>query len=92
MDLITFYLGATFEEDNAYGVGIMICDWRGRFVTGKCKKFIGAVEAHSAETMVVKEGLQLASDLGIRALIIESEARVVVEYFGSDSNDMGSFW
>ena len=36
----------------------------------------------------MKEGLQLASDLGIRALILESDLRVVMEYFGSDSNDM----
>ena len=79
--------GATFEEDNAYGVGVVIRDWRGRFVAGKCKRFTGMVEAHKAEATAVKEGLQLASDLGIRALILESDVRVVVEDFGTGSMD-----
>ena len=79
--------GATFEEDNAYGVGVVIRDWRGRFVARKCKRFTRVVEAHRAESTAVKEGLQLANDLGIRALILESDARVVVEDFGTDSTD-----
>ena len=27
--------GAIFEEDNAFKVGIAICDWRGRFIARK---------------------------------------------------------
>ena len=65
---------ATFEEDNAYGVGIVIHDWRGRFITGKSMNFTGSVEALKDESMATKEGLQLVVDVGIKALILESDA------------------
>ena len=51
-------------------------------------KIVGSVEAYRAETMVAKEGLQLLIDLGIRALVLESDAQLVMECFGSNSNDM----
>ena len=51
-------------------------------------KIAGSVEAYRAETMAAKEGLQLAIDLGIRALVLESDVRLVMECFGSNSNDM----
>ena len=66
--------GAIFEEDNEFGVGILICDWRGRFFARKCMKIAGSTEDYRAEKMAAKEGLQLAIELRIRALILESDA------------------
>ena len=80
--------GAIFKEDNVFDVDIVIHDWRGRFVTEKSMKIVGSVEAYRAETMAATKGLQFALDLGIRALALESDVRLVIECFGSDSNDM----
>ena len=65
--------GATFEEDNAYEVGIMICYWQGKFISGKSMKIKGSKGALRAETMAARQGLKLAIDLGIRALILEKD-------------------
>ena len=49
--------GATFEEHNAYRVGVVIHNWRGRFITAKSMKFTGSMEASRAETMAASVGL-----------------------------------
>ena len=80
--------GAIFKEDNAYRVGIVIHDWRGIFIVGKSMKIAGLIEAPRAETMAAKERMKLAVELGIRALILESDAQLVIESFGSSKNDL----
>ena len=80
--------GAIFKEDNVFGVDIVIHDWRGRFVIEKSMKIAGSVEAYRVEIMAATKGLQLAIDLGIRALVLESDVWLVIECFGLDSNDM----
>ena len=38
--------------------------------------------------MVAREGMQLAVELGIRALILESDSQLIIEGFESNSNDL----
>ena len=81
-------IGAIFEEDNAYGVGVVIRDWRERFIAGKSMKIAGLIEVFGAKTMAAKGEIKLAMELGIRALILESDAQLVIESFGSSSDDL----
>ena len=66
----------------------MIRDWGGRFIARKSMNFIGSIEASRVETMAAKEGLQLAVDFWIRVLILESDAQMMMESFGSNSNNL----
>ena len=78
--------GATFTEDDAIGTCAVIRDWKGKFIaaaTGKCP---GGAEALRAEVLVMKEGLILAKNLGIRALKLEGDAKDVLDSFEQSSN------
>lgn len=58
--------GATFEEENACGIGVIIRDSGGRFVEAKTMKFTGSTKSLRAEIMDAKEVLSLAKAWGIR--------------------------
>ena len=73
--------GATFADENAVGIGAVIEDWKGRFIAAFVKKIMGEAEALRAEVLAIREGLLLAQNLGIRALILEGDARIVLESF-----------
>ena len=50
------------------------------------RKFSGEVEALRAKVMAIREGLLLAQNLGIRALILEGDAKVVLDNFEQSSS------
>ena len=58
--------GAIFEEDEAYGIDIIIRDSLGKFIGAKSKKIHGVVDAHQAKAVAAVEGLAFARRLGIR--------------------------
>ena len=78
--------GATFDDENAIGTGAIIRDWRGKFIVASVKKFEGEVEPMTAEIRAVKEGLGLAFNLGIRALHLEGDAKLVLESFDKSTS------
>ena len=59
--------GATFADDYAIGVAAVIRDWKGKFIAAAMRKFPSEAEALRVEVLVMKEGLLLAQNLGIRA-------------------------
>ena len=73
--------GATFANGNAVGFGAIIRDWKGRFVAALVKRSLGEAKALRAEVLAVRESLLLAQNLGIRILILEGDAREVLESF-----------
>ena len=46
------------------------------------------MDAHRAEAAAAKEGLLLARDLGIRTLILEGDAKHVIESFENNIEDL----
>ena len=54
----------------------------------KTMRFASSVKSSRAETMAAKEGLQLAVNVGIRALILEGDAQTVMDNFGPGSDDL----
>lgn len=41
--------GAVFKETNSYGVGVVVRDFKGRFVVGFCQKFYGLISLKTVE-------------------------------------------
>ena len=80
--------GATIEAENAMGLGTVIRDYRGRFVTTKTRKVIGVVDVMRAEAMAIREGVSLAKELGIRSVILEGEAKIVLVSFECSSANL----
>ena len=72
---------ATFANENTIGIGAVIKDWKGKLITAVVRKFFGKDEALRAEVRAMREGLLLAQNLGIRALILEGDAKVVLDSF-----------
>ena len=73
--------GATFADEHAMGIGALIKEWKGKFTVAIVKKFLGEAEALKAGVLAVKEGLLLAQNLGIRALVLEGDAKIILESF-----------
>ena len=80
--------GATFEAENAMGLGTVIRDYRGQFVATKTRKVIGVVDVMRAEAMAIREGVSLAKELGIRSVILEGEAKIVLDSFECSSANL----
>ena len=51
-------------------------------------KLGGSIKAFRAKNMVAKEGMHLAVELGIRALILEVNSQLIIESFESNFNDL----
>ena len=51
-------------------------------------KVEGSIEAARAESIAAKEGMKLVEELGITALVLESDAQIVIESFESSIMDL----
>ena len=47
---------------------------------------MGEADALRAEALAIREGLKLAKDLGIRAILLEGDAKIILENFDSSSS------
>ena len=68
------------------GLGVVIHDSRGRFIAVRVRKIMGVADAMKVEALAIREGLNLVMDLGIRALILEGDAKTILENFERSSN------
>ena len=76
---------ATVENARTTGLGVIIRDSRGQFVAVRTRKIQGTADVMNTEALAVKEGLKLAMDLGFRAIILEGDAKVILESFERQS-------
>ena len=72
---------ATVDDASAMGLGVVIRDSRGHFVAARTRKVLGEADAMRVEAMAIREGLSLAKDLEIRAVILEGDAKIILENF-----------
>ena len=77
---------ATFADEVVTRIEAVIKDWKGKLIMAIVKKFIGEAYALRTEILAVKEGLLLAQNLGVTALILEGDAKMVLESFDQSSS------
>ena len=82
--------GASFSNVGKEGGGGLIRDHHGSWVKGYMRN-IGFASNIIAEFWALKDGLMLASQLGITQLLVELDAKVVVDLMLSSKSSNNSF-
>ena len=82
--------GASFGNPGTAGGGGLIRDYYGSWVKGYMRH-IGFASSITVKFWALKDGLLLASQLGISQLLVELDAKVVVELLQSSKSSNNSF-
>ncbi|KAE8782611.1 hypothetical protein D1007_44005 [Hordeum vulgare] len=62
---------------------------RGTFIAGSCSGIPFAEDASSAEARAIRDGLILASEVGLQKLVVESDCMEVIDTMLNDGNSLG---
>ena len=81
---------AIFDEMRCCSVGVVIRNDRGEIAGAMSKKLELPLGVLEVETKAVEEGMVFAGDLGLKEIIIESDAQLVVQLLGKQSNPPSS--
>ncbi|KAE8811226.1 hypothetical protein D1007_11975 [Hordeum vulgare] len=81
---------ASFSEDSETGsTGAVLRSNKGVFIVGSCSDIPFAEDASSAEARALRDGLLLASEVGVQQIIVESDCQEVIDTMLLDVNSLG---
>ena len=78
--------GKSLGNPGKAGGGGLILESHGKWVTGYMRRNIGVATSIIAEFWAFRDGLLLASQLGITQLVVELDAKVIVDLVLSKNN------
>jgi ribonuclease HI len=70
---------AFYEDSNAGAVGMVLCDFEGKFIAARTKQLPYVCSASMAKAVAMKEGLILTNEMGCNRVLVESDSTVVTE-------------
>ncbi|KAE8776165.1 hypothetical protein D1007_51201 [Hordeum vulgare] len=81
---------AGFSEDSGTGsTGAVLRSDKGVFIVGSCSAISFAEDVSSAEARALRDGLLLASEVGVQKIIVESDCQDVIDTMLLDDNSLG---
>ncbi|KAE8772036.1 reverse transcriptase [Hordeum vulgare] len=69
--------------------GAVLRSNKGVFIAGSCSDISFAEDASSAEARALRDGLLLASEVGVQQIIVESDCQDVIDIMLLDGNSLG---
>ncbi|XP_073025183.1 uncharacterized protein [Primulina eburnea] len=83
---------ASIQNDSrTIGVGMVLRDSYGLFISAKTNCFSGSVGIKNAEAMAFKEALSWIEGMDVQEVIVESDSKIVVEAISTEKEDISEF-
>ncbi|KAL0001855.1 hypothetical protein SO802_015636 [Lithocarpus litseifolius] len=82
--------GTMFKETGCCGIGIVIRNERGLIIGAMSKKMDISLEALEVEAKAFEEGILLVGDLGLKDIVLEGDAKVVIDTLAGSSSPLSS--
>ncbi|XP_075521064.1 uncharacterized protein LOC142554262 [Primulina tabacum] len=79
------------NESRNTGMGMVLRDSMGSFISARTNAIPGLVEIKEAEAMAFKEALSWVDDMGIQEVTFGSDSKVVIDAFNSRREDDSEF-
>jgi hypothetical protein len=79
-------------SDGRVGVGIVIRDHKGRLVAARCFSFVGNLGPTAAKALGVYHVTVLSVEMGVQNVILEGDAKTVVQAVNSREIHTGKKW
>ncbi|KAE8808644.1 hypothetical protein D1007_14715 [Hordeum vulgare] len=81
--------GKMYEDSGTGSTGAVLRSDRGVFIAGSCSAISFAEDVSSAEARALRDGLIMASEVGVQKIIVESDCQDVIDTMLLDGNSLG---
>jgi ribonuclease HI len=79
--------GASIQDSGHGGCGVVFRDYHGGFLRGVCHLFPSVADAGQAELLACRQGLEVAKELGLGKVLLETDCSTVVSKLQCEEKD-----